>query len=203
MKTLKRMQLEDLKNEMPLLDRYEILSIVGGGTEYIFNKSGQIISTRTGDDVEDRYCVSGCAWMDVDSGTTTITSGSNVGGEGRAGVLIQGGNKEMFEYFADNTDVEWGMSYKSGKKHKNDPVVMSTNYSTDSVDLVATSGYNRFVHSHPNNNTEASPNDQRVAYDYIKGNKSSNYDYDSFEIYTKKKNEYGSHYSDVDENPYA
>lgn len=198
MKTLKKCQLEDLKKEMLMLNCCELLSVIGGD-RYIFNKEGVWTDTIE-DNGPDIIEVSGATYT-LEEGTI-FQSGQSVGvAEGKSGIIFENAQKGLFEFFANNTDVEWGMSYNDSGKEKNKPVVITSNYSSNTCDIVPRSGYNSYVHSHPNSNPKASPDDSEQAQLYTElPNVASHYDYDNFYVYTPKKRN-GEKYHWVDPTP--
>ena len=75
---------------------------------------------------------------------------------------ITGGDKGLFEFLADNTDVEWGASWNGGKKagSSTSAYLTTINKKDMSVDYVKP-GYDTHAHSHPNESLVESAIDRR------------------------------------------
>ncbi len=195
MKKLQRKQLFELMQEMPMLDRHELLSIVGGD-QYYLDRSGHLINTVSNPNVHEIHVDGAKKSFTIDSGTI-IRSGSTDNGHGqyRDALFIDGANKGLFEYMADNTNVEWGLSYKgSGKRFDGK---MYTNFDESTLDIDPHKGYDTHVHNHPHNTRCCDDADWASVYDftYPDGRYYSKYNYRTMELYTKDND--GRHYDDL------
>lgn len=191
MKTLQRMQLDKLKKEMPMLDQEE-LGMVIGGDRYCFDKSGHLYNTIADDNVNEIY-VDGAKkpYTIVDSGTTI-----HAGDKEHSGVSIDGADKKLFEYMADNTDVEWGYSYNgNGKSYTGK---LNTDHDHSGVEVSPHKGYENFVHNHPGGARVCDDEDFNAMYTftYPEGKYTSQYNYKNFLLYTKDQD--GKHYDLLD-----
>ena len=137
MKKLTKKSLEELAKVMPVLSEMEMRSHVGGD-HYYFSSEGKLI--RQVSSIENVFHAGG-ETLDI-SGTFSVKQSS--------GLMIEGSNigRDVFEFLADNTSVEWGYSskndsqegylYSSHERHHLTP--------TD-IDLYK-EGYDNFYHSH-------------------------------------------------------
>lgn len=73
--------------------------------------------------------------------------------------------KELFEFCADNTNIEWGMEICYVKEHDQTVARILTSNETIKIEFQPSNHAIQFIHSHPNipNNGEPSPEDLEMA----------------------------------------
>ena len=108
MKELKRNQISELRKTVPMLDSKELSSIIGGDM-YYFDENG-----RLSDDVvksEENVIYIGDKCMSL-SGTLDGLESIPVDS---SGILFSGAgvSSQLFEFLAENTNVEWAYGYNS------------------------------------------------------------------------------------------
>lgn len=193
MKKLLKLNLDELAEIMPVLDRREMSKIVGGDI-YHLNASGQVVKVDKDSSVNKIVCEGDNSGFILPS-TTTVTSGI-YGNQGRSGLAISGGNAKLFEYLADNTDVEWGMSSnssdeKNGKKGTSNAFI-TTNYDHSTVDIHPVQGYTNYTHNHPEGSGPSWGYDDNVKASYGKNGrqgKKEGLSYNSWSVYKGKDSE--------------
>lgn len=178
MKQLTKETLCRFEKNFRILSTNEMRSLIGGD-KYIFNASGQITEIIPESGKHIVYANGDNSGFEL--GQYTNISSGIVGEGNRQGVLISGASFDLFEYFAQRTNVEWGLSYDSRNNEDEFKGTLSTNCNASEIDPVFCKGDDSYTHSHPGNTPEPSPKDQGVA-DNMLNNKEYNYKY--FEIYT-------------------
>ena len=143
MKELKRNQISELRKTVPMLDSKELSSIIGGDM-YYFDENG-----RLSDDVvksEENVIYIGDKCMSL-SGTLDGLESIPVDS---SGILFSGAgvSSQLFEFLAENTNVEWAYGYNSTM----DGGMMGSSHRQHSVDLSNGNwgSYDNFVHNHAN-----------------------------------------------------
>lgn len=173
MRTILKKQLQELRQEMPIIDKEELMTFVGGD-RYYFDTSGNFM--RVADSNENKvYAGNDTVGINIDNVTEIeayIDNSSNL-----SGVSISGAKYELFEYLAKNTDYEWALSYNgSGDKPEG---FMNTNFQEDTINPLYKEGFDSIIHSHPNNG-DPSPQDEEVKSGLIYRGE---YDYKYFAVY--------------------
>lgn len=148
MKSLKKCQLMELKAEMPMLDKQELETIVGG-IFWRLDLQGHLISTiddgAANDTVEingNRYIVSGHLKYGY-----AISPGSCCGSGSSSGVCFEGPGvtSGFFMFLSTNTDVEWMYAFNSGQAGG---YVVSSNEVDNVREQVIPAGFESTVHNH-------------------------------------------------------
>lgn len=194
MKKLLKFNLDELAEIMPVLDRCEMKKIVGGDIYYL-NASGKLVNVVTDSSVNKIVCEGDSSGFILPS-TTTVCSG-NYGINNRSGLAISGGNAKLFEYLANNTDVEWGMSSnnsdeKNGKKGTSNAYI-TTNYDHSTVDIHPLPGYTNYTHNHPEGSGPSWGYDDNVKAAYSKNGRQGQQQglsYKNWGVYKGKDNGY-------------
>lgn len=160
MKKLVKSSLEELALEMPVLTELEQMAFIGGD-KYVFNDKGELIETEECD--EDYFVVGfGDTAKELQlSGDLTLTQdNSGIGFEGSA---MQ---KDVFEFLAQNTTVEWGYSFN--EENNTQGFLYTSNDETTINGLPYKDGYDSFVHNHGSNLTAEQRKDHTLVdcYDH-------------------------------------
>ena len=178
MKTLKRLHLAELERIMPTLDTIE-QSAIFGGDKFCFNTSGYCYNIIEDDGPDEIYVDGAKSGYILESGKLNV-SGTMT--KGKSGTRITGGNKNLFKYLSNNTEVEWGMSYND--IGENPDGIIDTNYSTGGVEFQPIEGYDTYIHSHPGGTPTASDLDNEIKSTYTgHGRYAEKYNYKKFQIY--------------------
>lgn len=164
-----------------------------GGDVFVMDQFGHIIntvsdSTKHGLMIEGTGPDNSGVYTDLDSGVMPVEryrdeSGNKV----PDGLYFEGDNVKLslFEFLADNTKVEWGMSYNKGE----DGGYLDTMHQeSSSTHHGSRDKYDSFVHNHAGG-TWASPDDLTTFDQYNTPNKNGN-KYDNFSIYNEQTHEY-------------
>lgn len=138
MKSLKRCQLSELKEDMPTLDNKELLSIIGGD-RYYFDQEGNYLRTEQS---SDNVIIIGNNQM-ILSGTLDGLGSGNGSGVSFTG---SGVSAQLFAFLAQNTTVEWAYGYNSGETGG----LIGTSNLKHSVDVGSGiwDGYDTIAHNH-------------------------------------------------------
>lgn len=179
MKKITRKNLMDLAKCMPQLSEFEQRECIGGD-KFIFNTKGEL--------VERISCEMNSFWVGdksiVLSGALSVSFESGVGLEGNAV------NKEVFEFFAQNTDVEWALSTSGNMQGF---LYSSNDESSINAKFAMRKGYDSFYHNHGGNYANSdnidmsyiqrcpSPNDLARRAEMMNGD----YDYQETYIYNE------------------
>jgi hypothetical protein len=151
MKKLKRNQISELRKTVPMLDSKELSSIIGGD-KYYFDESGHLINRE--ESLENVIYI-GDKSMSLSGTLDGLESADG------SGILFSGDgvSSQLFEFMAENTNVEWAYGYNStasggmmGSSHQNHSVDLS-NGDWDS--------YDSFVHNHANDGSVLSEDELR------------------------------------------
>lgn len=165
MTKLKKYSLEDLERVFKNMNELEKSMLIGGGTEYYFNSTGHIVSTKTNDlDFDQAFCGSNFCNTYKINGELTISSHpwdlqSNI-----TVTEIKGGDWGLFKFLADNTSVEWDATLC----RDNDQPASSTACTIRTINNREQApgeyeigvGNNSYIHSHPNNDSTPSFEDK-------------------------------------------
>ena len=173
MRTILKKQLQELRQEMPIIDKEELMTCVGGD-RYYFDTSGNY--TRIPDSTVNKiYAGEDTKGFKIDE--ATVIEQYTIEDSDKSGVSISGASYKMFEYLAQNTDYEWALSYNGlGKKPEG---FLNTDFKEDAVNPLYKKGYDSIIHSHPHN-SDPSSQDQAVKSGLIY---QGEYDYKSFAVY--------------------
>lgn len=116
----------------------------GDGKIYVLGIDGQLLRTES--------CSSGCYIQIEGSYEIYAVQGSfEIVPTGDSGLAFEGTGigKSFFEFLARETDVEWGLSLKSGGI-EGEPGYIKTSYLQNSVDNPCREGYDTMYHNHGN-----------------------------------------------------
>lgn len=159
MTKLKKYSLEDLEKTFQCMNELEKAMLIGGGMDYVFDSMGRIKSMSTNDfDYSRALCGSGNSLVYNFKNELVISSYSvhykthdNKTVDGTS-TRMEGGDIGLFEFLADNTEVEWSAQFNGGNSatSSNPCVITTTNDKQVCMTSVESDDYNTFVHSHPN-----------------------------------------------------
>lgn len=148
MKTITKRSLDELAKEMPVIEETEMRQVIGGD-RFVFDENGELLKRIK--DPNNYFVV----------GSQEISLGDDLSSPcyGGTGANFEGGalTKEVFEFMAKNTNVEWALSLNdSGTKGY---LVTSNNQHSVKIDSIPREGYQKLYHSHgsgvdPNASTE-------------------------------------------------
>ena len=127
-----------------------------GGDKYVFNDKGELIETEECD--EDSFVVGfGETAKELQlSGDLTLTqNNSGIGFEGSA---MQ---KDVFEFLAQNTTVEWGYSFN--EENNTQGFLYTSNDEKNIKNFAFKKGYDSFVHNHGSDLSE----EDRKNHDFV------------------------------------
>ncbi|MCM1511485.1 MAG: hypothetical protein NC116_12330 [Clostridium sp.] len=185
----------ELSQECTALSHQEMGGIVGGDIYYLdqyghldedktvldsgVNKV--VVTTSTGRERE--------MTLDASTSFTNVKEGDAYGNDQKydnSGMVITNASYRLFEFLAQNTEVEWAISY-TGKK-KNWDGVVNTSHQKQKVEFIPLSGYSHHVHYHPSGLPLASDNDMHNQANYNhKSEKYPDYDYSYWGIYYRQE----------------
>ena len=181
MKKITRMSLQELAKEMPVLSDAEQSAFIGGD-RIIFDNSGHYLRTEVDDNTYDTIKIDGTNSGHILDASTTFSSYSyeddnkNVA----TGFMFSGASIGLFEFFAQGTEVEWAYSYNEKEKGESNGMLHTT-HQTNEIYGKFYSGFDSYVHSHPNNYTGYSPEDMQVKTGLMDERKG--YSYKNFYVY--------------------
>ena len=160
-KTNQRCNLHQLGASMSALDKSFLQMLVGGGTKYFFDEHGNITGTETIAGADDVIYVNGNN-MSL-SGSMGLKEPAE-GGQ-QSGVTFTGSalSQDVFQFLADNTDVEWGYCFKKGESGG----LLTTSNSKHSVDIpneakASESGYDSYMHNHSQTAAETKLTEKQI-----------------------------------------
>lgn len=196
MKKLTKSSLEELAQTMPVLSEQE-QSLYVGGDIYIMDQNGRIIDTQSSSTAHG-LLIQGTGpdnsgvYTDLESGVMPVAKKYDIE---ESGVVVGQGEElcfegenvklSLFEFLANNTKVEWGMSYNKGE----DGGYLDTRHQeSSSTHRGSRDKYDSFVHNHAGG-TGASPDDIVTFDEYNTPNEKGN-SYENFSIYNEQTGEY-------------
>lgn len=147
MKTITKKSLDELAKEMPVLKETEMCQLIGGD-KYVFDEKGIVI-----DIIEDphNYFVVMKGGEEVSIGIgNDFKATCHVGATGAnfEGTAI---NRDVFEFMAKNTNVEWGLcTYGTSKPGGYLATSCKENTVEIDTDRVKEEGYTNLYHNHGN-----------------------------------------------------
>ena len=170
---LTRALIDEIRKEMPILSEDENKCVIGGGSLYIIGDHGTI--TYSGSTPSDKTMI---AVGSIEGGNVFYVSGdvSFCSTDNGYRISGSGASKELFEFLANNTDVEWAMYEDSTSGY----AFIDTSNQYRSVTVGNYSGYDTFYHNHEYNHV---PSDTDLDF-------SSEGYYDNYYIYHEYSNSY-------------
>lgn len=212
MKKIRKTELEELAKTMPILSKNELASMIGGKVVLVDNK-GVIINLNNAQEdqyseIRDMFKDNNLDYSNLDSFDDTtyfiVAGEDSLKMKAQEGTYTSNGNtstscdvegdiegnaitKDVFEFLANNTDVEWGYYSASGGEYGR---LVTSNSGTFAhpLDDVNARNYNEFYHSHPakvkHEENEGSKNDVKYAKQL------EELEYNNIGIYDAKKGEY-------------
>lgn len=212
MKKIRKTELEELAKTMPILSKNELASMIGGKVVLVDNKGVMINLNNAQEDqyseIRDLFRDNNLDYSNLDSfddttyfivagedslkmkaqeGTYTshgyTDTSCNVEGDIEGNAIT----KDVFEFLANNTDVEWGYYSASGGEYGR----LVTSNSGTFANPIPTSdarNYNEFYHSHPKKVDHVLDTGSTEDVDYAK--KLEELKYDSIGIYDTKTGNY-------------
>lgn len=172
-KKLTRALIDEIRKEMPVLSLNEEKEVIGGGNLYIIDNRGTITYSSSSSSERNRIVIGS-----IDSGNIFYFSGDVSFTSVANGYRISGSgvSKSLFEFLANNTDVEWAMYEDSNSGYG----FIDTSNEFRSVNVGNYSGYDTFYHNHEIN---PSPSDGDLDFS------ASGY-YDNYYIYHEYSGSY-------------
>lgn len=176
MAKLKKYSLEDLEKTFQCMNELEKAMLVGGGMDYVFDSMGRIKSMSTNDlDYSRALCGSGSSLVYNFKNELVISSYLVTYEDEEKRVVygystrMEGGNIGLFDFLADNTDVEWSAQFNGGADatSSNPCIITTTNSKTRCLTYLEKETNDTFVHSHPDgSNRKPSENAQLSEKDW-------------------------------------
>lgn len=159
MTKLKKYGLDDLEKTFQYMNELEKAMLIGGGMDYVFDSMGRIKSMSTNDlDYSRALCGSNNSLvynfkneLVISSYTVTYEDEEKRMVYG-CSTRMEGGDIGLFEFLADNTDVEWSAQFNGGADatSSNPCIITTTNNKTLCRTRLEKETNNSFMHSHPN-----------------------------------------------------
>lgn len=159
MKTITKKSLDELAKEMPVLKETEMCQLIGGD-KYVFDEKGIVI-----DIIENSH-----NYFVVMKGGEEVSIG--IGNDfkatchvGATGANFEGSaiNREVFEFMAKNTNVEWGLCTYGTSKPGGYLVTSNQAHSVE-LKLNKNQDYTCFYHNHGDGINPDSPQDYKEIY---------------------------------------
>lgn len=196
MKKLTKSSLEELAQTMPVLSEQEQSMYVGGDI-YIMDARGNLLrtdpsSTAHGLFIQGMEAGDSGVYTDLKSGVMLSEETYSVKGESgtvteKQALIMQGPDLDvsLFEFMAEHTIVEWGMSYNKGENGG----YMDTTHEKNVVShKFNPNKYDSFIHNHAGG-TGPSPDDMK-AFDRFGASDTSGNGYETYTIYNEQTRDY-------------
>lgn len=172
MKKIRKYTFQQLKNVAQVLSEQESSVLNGSGTDWVFDENGNVIGSRETEDNFDRAFAGGfsgasqelsyCIGISSYTGQYIDDHGNQRECEGN---YITGGKKDLFQFLAGNTNVEWQASFNGSGMEDQEWQICTTHHS-DQVGGLVYSDYDTMIHSHPGDTATPSDRDKAAASIY-------------------------------------